>query len=152
MIRNKKTGQMYIGQSKNIENRFRAHRNTSQIDVDIANNGAENFDFIILEEVPKIQEQLDKSEQYWIEYYNACNSNHYNRSIGGYKKRYTLWDVTSCWYDRYAMNRTKSYNLCKCFRFVYNGQKIHIGNTFYDFVSCEIINKLIKEAIKDEIK
>ena len=67
MIKNKKTGQIYIGQSNNIEVRFLKHCNISLVDIDIAINGVDNFDFSIVEETI----DLDEREKFWIEYYNT---------------------------------------------------------------------------------
>ena len=78
-IINKKKNKIYIGQSRNIEKRWKDHRNCLDIDVDIKNDGEENFDFIIIEKV-KDKKLLHKREQYWIEHYNAeKNNNYYNK-------------------------------------------------------------------------
>lgn len=86
MIKRKDTGQMYIGQSVNIERRWSDHiskgRNKSYIDKAINRYGQNNFILIIIEEVSK--KQLNDREQYWIKYYNTYNDiNHYNLSPGG---------------------------------------------------------------------
>ena len=148
MIRNKKTGQIYIGQSTNIERRFIQHRNPSPLDVDIAIQGADNFVFSVIEETSP--DKLNEREKYWIKHYNTYeDEHHYNTNAG---VGYTLWATFYCHYNRTAMyNRGRIPNPCKCFRLVYDGYRIPIGK-FYDFTSCEIINQLIKEAIKDEIK
>ena len=157
MIKNKKTGQIYIGQSKNIERRFRNHCNIIAIDVAIANEGVDNFDFSIIEEVD--ESLLKAREQYWINYYNAHqNPKHYNRKLkpeeslkNGYghdngRAKYTLWDINCCTYFK-----KDGGVLRKRFGAKYNTYRIPMGR-FHDFVSCEIINQLIKEAIKNEIK
>ena len=159
MIRNKKTGQMYIGQSKNIERRFRYHCSLSNIDKAILLEGKDNFDFIIIEETS--EDKLLEREKYWIEYYNTYdNDYHYNMSDGskhdniclpnGFK--YFLWNSRVCFYQKRDMCKPgREPNPCRCFRCAYNNRSLPIGQ-FHDFVSCEIINQLIKEAIKDEIK
>lgn len=86
MIKNKKTGQKYIGQSVDIERRWREHiskgKDKSYIDRAINKYGKDNFVLIIIEEIPK--KELNDREQYWIEHYNTYNDvNHYNLSIGG---------------------------------------------------------------------
>ena len=158
MIKNKKTGQMYIGQSKNIERRFREHCNVASIDVAIANEGMDNFDFIILEETTK--DKLIEREKYWIQYYNTYhNSSHYNVCLtpitnlkNGNKRKFFLWDTKVCRYKKHAMFQNgRTPNPCRCFQFYYQEAYIPIG-VFHDFVTCEIINRLIKEAIKDEIE
>lgn len=81
-IRNKKTGQIYIGQSFDIEKRFQKHCSLPQIDVAIALEGKDNFDFEIIEELSPSRDLLLEREQYWIRYYDAdINHFHYN---GGY--------------------------------------------------------------------
>lgn len=80
-IENKKTGQIYIGQSKNIERRFRHHCRVPMIDLAIANEGVENFHFDILEEVD--EEYLLEREKYWIKGYGVAeNPYHYNQYGG----------------------------------------------------------------------
>ena len=146
MIKNKKTGQIYIGQSTDIEKRFYSHCNISAIDVAIAQEGKENFDFIIVEETT--EDKLLDSERYWIDVYDtSSDSFHYNGS-----GMYDLWDNSYCIYDKnhmYSNNRIP--NPCKCFYLKYGATKMAIG-MFHDFVSCQIINQLIKEAIQYEIK
>ena len=143
-IKNKKTGQIYIGQSKNIEVRFLKHCNTSLVDIDIAINGVDNFDFSIVEETI----DLDEREKFWIEYYNTYkNKNHYNRDIGGNSK-YSLWNSNYVKYSKDKMHQhNREPNPCRCFYPKYEGYVIHIGY-FHDFVSCEVISQLIEEAIK----
>ena len=80
-IENKKTGQIYIGQSKNIEKRFSMHCRISLVDMDIAIQGKENFSFDILEEVE--EQRLDERERFWIDGYGAYeNDYHYNLTPG----------------------------------------------------------------------
>lgn len=152
MIRNKKTGQMYIGQSKNIEQRFKLHCSITDIDKAIMLEGKDNFDFIILEEVPK--GQLYEREKYWIEYYNTYNDDyHYNMCLspnndGLNNRKYFLWNTKICKYKKDKMFQWgREPNPCKCFYFAYNSKVVRIG-MFYDFVTCEVINRLIEEAVK----
>lgn len=163
-IKNKRTGQIYIGQSKNIEFRIKRHCSTQPIDAAIAAEGVDNFEFFIIEETTNLYER----EKYWIKIYDTYdNNNHYNRSPGrgvienlkcgcGYdngRAIYKLWDINYVGYNKYFMYKggKRKPNPCACFRPRYKGYIIPIG-LFHDFVSCEIINQLIKEAIKDEIK
>ena len=159
MIKNKKTGQMYIGQSKNIERRFTLHCNPSNIDVAIANEGLENFDFSIVEELDN-ELLLLKQEKFWIDYYNVEeDENHYNVGYGKHsnslmnldRTKYTLWNVTDCHYHKENMTkRNRNPNPCRCFAFRFQKADIPIG-LFHDFLSVEIISQLVKEAI-NEIK
>ena len=99
MIKNKKTGQIYIGQSKHIKRRWVDHK--YELNRGIHANtflqnswnkyGEESFSFSIVEEVN--EDKLDEKEQYWIDYYNTFNdSNHYNLTSGGDSPEYT-WDL-----------------------------------------------------------
>lgn len=150
IIRNKKTGQIYVGQSINIERRFSKHCNISPIDMAIANEGVENFDFDIIEEVD--QSLLLEREKAWINYYGAEKiDRHYNVGPGRIGK-YTLWDTSYCEYDKNKMCREdREPDLCRCFYIRYDGYRIPIG-VFHDFTTINIINGLIQEAIKNEIK
>ena len=75
MINNKK----YIGQSKNIEYRWKEHIKKLNSDKHINNHlqnawntyGASGFTFSILELCTK--EELTKQEDYWMKYYNTLN-------------------------------------------------------------------------------
>ena len=146
-IENKKTGQIYIGQSVNVERRMRLHCYISPLDRDIFLQGEDAFDFSIVEEVP--ENKLREREIYWINQYGTyTDNNHYNLSIGGYgKQRYTLWNVHTCGYESYNMKRAN--NPCKCFRVIYNGKRVPIG-MFHDFYSCQMINNLIEDFTKEE--
>ena len=154
IIENKKTGQIYIGQSKNIEQRFKRHCSAPPIDVDIAINGEDNFTFDILEEV---EENLIEREKFWIKGYGAYeNDYHYNLTPGGTmhkkldrrnKSKYTLWDSYICYFHKQLMySYNKNLNPRKCFLVSYQSYKLPIGG-FYDFTSCEIISELINSFI-----
>ena len=70
-ITNLLSGQSYIGQSKNIEQRFKEHmyHNSSNIDIAIHELGVENFSFEILELCT--EDQLDIKEDYYIQLYKS---------------------------------------------------------------------------------
>lgn len=79
------SGKCYIGQSKNIYQRFRDHKRVNKhkhckLYVAIKKYGYENFKKEIIEECNK--EILDKKEQYWIKYHNSVD-NGYNCDYGG---------------------------------------------------------------------
>lgn len=81
-ISNKKA---YIGQSNDIERRFREHQTKDEssripIDVAIKKYGIHAFTYEILEECPI--EKLNEREQFWIKYYNTVKEG-YNCSEGG---------------------------------------------------------------------
>lgn len=85
-IINTKNNKIYIGQSNNIERRFKEHMSKgwkSRIPLDIAveKYGKENFQLEILEECPI--EDLNEKESYWIHYYKQLKFNMYNCNDGG---------------------------------------------------------------------
>lgn len=89
-ITNKIDGKSYIGQSRNIEKRWQAHRTKSFQENDHSYNtpfyrairkyGIDNFTFEIIEEC-KISE-LNEKEKYWIQKYDTF-FNGYNLTLGG---------------------------------------------------------------------
>lgn len=84
-ITNKKTGKSYIGQSNDIERRFKEHQQkgaSSRIPLDVAiqKYGKDAFDYEIIEECPL--SQLNEKEEYYIQLYDTKN-NGYNCSDGG---------------------------------------------------------------------
>lgn len=80
-ITNKVNGKIYIGQSVDIERRFREHkrRNEQQIDMAIQKYGIENFDLEIVEECSI--EDLNAREEYWTLEYNSIVPNGYNLGV-----------------------------------------------------------------------
>lgn len=75
----------YIGQSINIEERYKEHIKKSKTGTNkfyqaIQQYGINNFTFSILEECP--YEELDNREIYWINYYDSF-FNGYNSTTGG---------------------------------------------------------------------
>ena len=99
MIKNKKTGQMYIGQSKHIKRRWVDHKyelvRGIHANTFLQNSwnkyGEDNFSFSIIEEVN--ENKLNEQEKYWIAYYNTFHDpNHYNLTSGGDSPEYT-WDL-----------------------------------------------------------
>ena len=90
-ITNKVNGKVYIGQSIDIERRWKTHLLNAKNEVQnvllyqaFQKYGIENFDFSIIEEIP--EEKLNEREQYWIRYYNSyigfTNHNGYNMTLG----------------------------------------------------------------------
>lgn len=91
-ITNKTNGKVYIGQSSNIEQRWKRHQqvpynpNSEQYEYPlyraIRKYSLNNFNFEIIEECSK--EELNDKEIYWIQYYDSCNPKKgYNLSTGG---------------------------------------------------------------------
>ena len=79
IIKNKLTDECYIGQSKNIQQRWASHRRNLKdgkysLYSDMRFYGIENFSFEILEET----NNLDERENYWIQEYQDRGYNLYN--------------------------------------------------------------------------
>lgn len=78
---------VYIGQSKHISERWRAHRTKYQVEDShlyrsMRKYGINNFTFTIIEECSL--EELNTREKYWIAYYDSTNKDKgYNRTEGG---------------------------------------------------------------------
>lgn len=82
-IENNLNHKIYIGQSKNIEARWRKHRSADDnysIHKAFRKYGIENFSFDVIEETSP--DQLDEREVYWISYYHSYEEG-YNETIGG---------------------------------------------------------------------
>lgn len=83
-IENLLSGEVYIGQSKDIENRIKEHRyhNQSYIDKVLHDIGFENFSFSILEICN--EEELDEKEDYYILQFRSNETGYgYNLNRGG---------------------------------------------------------------------
>lgn len=89
LIKNKNTGQQYIGQSKNIEERFRQHKRgdgckKQRIDRAILKYGYNNFTYSIICKLEYDDDLLNVMEEYYIWKYNTYeDKNHYNLTPGG---------------------------------------------------------------------
>lgn len=87
MIKNKDTGQIYIGQSINIERRFREHCQSKRklyIDNAIRKHGKEKFIFSVICKLECDEDLLNTMEEYYIWKYDTYKSkNHYNLTPGG---------------------------------------------------------------------
>ena len=86
-IENKINKRVYIGQSTDIQKRWKDHINNCNaskynyaIYVAMRKYGIENFTFEILEECPK--DKLSEREKYWIDFYET-NTYGYNIKSGG---------------------------------------------------------------------
>lgn len=90
LITNKINGHMYVGQSSNIEERWKSHIKKSKskdaliVDRAINKYGSEKFSLQIITTLPDIKSIKNKHEKYWIKFYNTYeNPNHYNQDDGG---------------------------------------------------------------------
>ena len=75
-----KTGEVYIGKSTNVKDRWQQHCKTvfgagtiahSILHTTMQKDGLQNFTFELIEEVPK--EKLSEREKYWITFYDSKN-------------------------------------------------------------------------------
>lgn len=113
-IENLFSGQKYIGQSIDIDKRWKQHCNghskeKSYIDRAIDKYGEEYFELTIIEEVPI--DLLNEREEYWIDYYcTYTNNKHYNLTPGGdsYQK-----DLKTKYKMSRANNTTGYFRVCK---------------------------------------
>lgn len=73
-----KTGEVYIGKSTNVKDRWQQHCKTvfgagtiahSILHTTMQRDGLQNFTFELIEEVPK--EKLSEREKYWIDFYGS---------------------------------------------------------------------------------
>ena len=96
MIKNLVNNKVYVGQSKELDKRFKRHinelknNNHHSIHLQRAWNkyGEDSFDFIILEYC--VEDELDEKEIYWIDHYNACDyDSGYNNKEGGSHGKYS---------------------------------------------------------------
>lgn len=102
------TGKCYIGQSINIENRWKQHlyesfnrQDDTKFHNAIRKYGKENFELEVLEECELNQEILDERERYWIEYYDSYEKG-YNSTRGGQQGscwRYNPEEIQKLWND-----------------------------------------------------
>lgn len=97
-------GKIYIGQSININKRIKDHfwKSTCQKDVSynsplhsaIRKYGKNNFTWEVIEECDI--SEIDKKQQYYIQYYNSLVPNGYNILTGGQKYRAIPIFCSSC--------------------------------------------------------
>lgn len=88
MIKNKKTGQRYIGQSIHIYQRWYEHikksRFNTYIDRAIKKHGADNFELKVICELEQDDDLLNEMEKYYVWKYNTYEDDfHYNLTPGG---------------------------------------------------------------------
>lgn len=110
-ITNTITNQCYIGQSIDIENRWRQHiyngknlYKKTKFYLALNKYGIDAFEFEVLEECPLNQNVLDERERYWINYYNSY-SNGYNSTLGGQSENSWTYDpqiIRDLWDDGYS--------------------------------------------------
>lgn len=122
-ITNTITSQCYIGQSINIEERWKQHiyegkilHNKTKFYLALNKYGADVFEFDVLEECPLNQNFLDERERYWIEYYNSYN-NGYNSTLGGQSENswtYNPQAIQDLWDKGYSIGEIVKMIGCSC--------------------------------------
>ena len=114
-ITNTVTGDFYIGSSKNVKQRWAAHKCTSKWNrfpnnpmyIDMQNYGIDKFEFEILAEVE--ESFLKEKEQQFIE---TLKPTYNNRNANG-------WDI-----ERYKKSRRKAVNKYESQLCFYNGETL----------------------------
>lgn len=139
-IENKINGKKYIGQSNNIERRWKYHlqyikNGKSKMYQAFREDGIENFDFSIVEECPIID--LDEKEKYWISYYNSIE-NGYNMIFGSPFKRRKYHKLSDDEYNNIVKDLIDNvlsideiinkYNLCSSYIYDINWNNTNLGN------------------------
>lgn len=90
-------GKVYIGQAKNVKERFSEHRQDLRKNKHINKHlqhswnkySENNFKFEVIEECE--EDRLTEREQYWIDYYGGLNStNNYNQKDAGSSGTFSL--------------------------------------------------------------
>lgn len=90
-IKNKINGKCYVGQSVDINNRWKEHKklhsnNSTYLYNSLKKYSSDGFDWVVLEECSK--EQLNSREIHWIEKLDCISPNGYNLKSGGGKNCY----------------------------------------------------------------
>ena len=119
-ITNKMNGKCYIGQSINVEQRLKDHKNckaNKPLYRAFKKYGIKNFKFEVLEECSK--EELNEKEIYYIAFYNSTtDGNGYNLEHGGEFKDIILCGYgdtseCSCWSNGIAESKSTKFIVIK---------------------------------------
>lgn len=115
-ITNLLNNKCYIGQSIDIENRWKQHIYEGKHNIKegklypaMFQDGLENFTFEIIEECKKDSQILNEKEKYWIKYYDSFN-NGYNSTIGGQGEDSWTYDpdlIRQLWDEGYSIKEIK---------------------------------------------
>lgn len=132
-IENKLNGKVYIGQSNDIERRFKEHQTkgkTSRIPVDVTikKYGKDKFTYEVVEETSI--EDLNNRESFWIEKFNAIEDG-YNCSIGGEQQSIGENNGRSKLTEQDVIEIRKAYNTHLRQREVYEKYKERISFTYF---------------------
>lgn len=162
-ITNLLNNKCYIGQSINIEDRFKKHKNANDnfvIHVALRKYGIHNFSFEIIEECNI--SQLNHREKYWISFYNSLIPNGYNMIEGGSNgaglakgKQVEQYDLNGRLIAIYASAKQASEqtgiihtSICKCCR----GQGKYAGNYQWKYSDSNISIEPLINVKRNKVK
>lgn len=141
-ITNDRTGETYIGQSKNIEKRIKSHENELRQGTHHNRglqsdwSGGDTFTYKILEETSSDRQTLNQKEEKYISQYNSFNQG-YNQTPGGQYDKYKGYyghgggRLGSSYQQRNSYNNN-SYN-----------KNSHSNNRYYGKVHASFIEYMI---------
>lgn len=119
-ITNKANGKIYVGQSIDIEERWKQHRwkafncnevgYHSAIHAAMRKHGLDNFVYEVLEQCAA--EELDEKERYWINLLNCITPNGYNILSGGQKYRKSTTTCLVCKKCGKEISKESSSGMC----------------------------------------
>ena len=114
-ITNLKNGKVYIGQSADIEERWKQHKkalmNSGKAWYPLAREESDNIDNFKFEIIQECKPQeLDELEEYWIEEYKS-NIEGYNTSIASTSGGYTIYKEKN-----FLLEKTLQKNIMKAMR------------------------------------
>ena len=146
-ITNSITNEYYIGSSRNVQRRWREHRNTSRwnehhnsrLYTDMKQYGTDKFIFEIVEEVVDIAD-LHSREQYYIELYHPA----YNQRVATtgmnkkqYMRQYEKTDKRKQYHKQFY--RKYQNRICE-----YNGERLTLNALSIRFSRMVITNPTIE--------
>jgi group I intron endonuclease len=92
-LRNKVNGKWYVGQSINVEERWKDYKRLKckkqrKLYAALLKYGYDNFETVLIENCEKDYNALNARETYWIQEYNSVNEG-YNITFGGGNRKLT---------------------------------------------------------------
>lgn len=157
LIMRRTTKQKYIGQTINLRRRIRDHINNkndkySWIDQAINKYGWEEFDIVIIEELPKDPTLLNDKEIFWIDFFNTYhNETDYNLTPGGSEP---LWGEDHPGYKGYYRVISKGYDKNGWQRYSLIDKdnkniKMSLDQTYLNVLAYQLNNHIIDEIPDD---
>ena len=113
IIQNTINYKIYVGQSKVPNKRWTRHKYDAIIRHklhplynSIRKYGLDNFNYYIIEELP--DDEIDSSEEFWIQYFRSWNPNYgYNIELGGCKNKIISQETK----NKQSISSKKRYNV-----------------------------------------